>query len=502
LTDAGADRGRALALGASATLLYLLTAPAVVNLDGLGYLKLLPHDFAAGHLLYMPVLRFATRVCGGDGPAAGRLVNALLGGTGIVLTYGIVRRLVKDEAGRFAATFAAAGLALSYGYWSQGNDVEAYAAATVSLLSTVRLCLAYRAQPTLGRALAVGVLLGVSVLCHLTHVLVTPFVAAWLASRGRTRRAGRVHAAIAVAVGGALALDVYAYAAFAVRGHDLAGAITWVRTAAHGFSYGGGPYKLADAIYGLAKSLVWSPYLYEADAQRLLGQFLLGLAPLVALAGLAIAHRRQPLPIEWRLGLIWIGPYVILGVAFFGSDSERWLFVLPALWLVAATLVARLRSRARVAAVVLAYLAVLNLATAILPARRDTWTRTRAERIGRALHDGDLLVFPGHSWDEYVSWYAPVKIEPFPISYYAARDGVEACFARLAKEAQKAGSGHVYAIRVFDERDDDPRGFDQLEPVGLGRAHLRERLGAGCQITRVPVDGVVLDRLDCATQER
>ena len=50
-------RRTALGLGAAVTILYLVTAPAIPNLDGLGYLKLLPHNFAAGHLLYMPALR-------------------------------------------------------------------------------------------------------------------------------------------------------------------------------------------------------------------------------------------------------------------------------------------------------------------------------------------------------------------------------------------------------------------------------------------------------------
>src|SRR4051794_31921880 len=157
-------------------LLYLCTAPAVVNPDGLGYLKLLPHNFAAGHLLYLPLLRAATRLLGGDGLSAGRIVNAMLGGSGVVLMYGITRRALSQlPLGRpfsaadirFASTFAAAGLAVSYGYWIQGADVEAYAAAMVAMLSTVRLCVAYRARPTISRAIGIGVLLGVSVLCHL-----------------------------------------------------------------------------------------------------------------------------------------------------------------------------------------------------------------------------------------------------------------------------------------------------------------------------------------------
>jgi hypothetical protein len=145
------------ALGALAALLYLGTAPAVVNLDGLGYLKLLEHNFAAGHLLYMPLLRTVTWLAHGDGLRAGRVLNALLGGLGVVLVYHIAgaldpRRPTREWLPR--ATFAAAGLALSYAYWAQAADVETYALAMVALLALVRILLAYDAQPSPGRAAA------------------------------------------------------------------------------------------------------------------------------------------------------------------------------------------------------------------------------------------------------------------------------------------------------------------------------------------------------------
>jgi hypothetical protein len=479
------DRVRALTLGALAMLLYLVTAPAVVNPDGLGYVKLLPHNFAAGHLLYLPLLRAATRLLGGDGLRAGRILNAMLGGSGVVLLYGITRRALSQlplgrpfsaADVRFASTFAAAGLAVSYGFWVQGADVEAYAAAMVALLSTVRLCVAYRARPTLARALAVGLLLGLSVLCHLTHVLLAPFVAAWLYTHAPDRMRARLHAAAALALGGALSLGAYLYAALVVRGHDLAGAVRWIRTATHGFPPAGGPYRLADAIYGLAKSLVYSPYLFESDAPRLLGQFLLGLLPLTALAAFAILKRRALPPLDWKLYLVYAAPYVLTGVIFFGGDSERWLFVLPLLWLLAATLMALEPRRHRLAVVVIAYLALVNLVTGIRPAQLDAGgVRSRAVEAGHLFHDGDLIVFPGHSWDEYVSFYAAAKIEPFPLSYYGARDGVAAGWQRLERDATQAWArgGQVYALRFFDEHDADPRGIDEL--FAALREGLRQR---------------------------
>jgi hypothetical protein len=495
------DQRRALALGALATLLYLVTAPAVVNPDGLGYLKLLPYNFAAGHLLYMPLLRTATRLFG-DPLSAGRLLNALLGGTGVVLMYGVVRRALaalplgrpfSAEDVRFSATLATGGLALSHGYWVQGADVEAYAAATVALLSTVRLALAYGVKPTALRAVAVGLLLGASVLCHLTHVLLAPFVAAYLYAHAPSRRVGSVHAALAAGLGGAVSIGAYAWAAFVVRQHDLGGAIAWIGTAAHGFYYGGGLYRLADAVYGLSRAVVWSPYLFEADAQRLLGQFLLGLTPLVALSALTISRRRVLPSLEWRLGVLWVAPYAVFGIFFFGSDSERWLFVLPPLWLLAAAQVAMLTRRARWAALILVYIGGLNFVTAVAPQHRDDHVRARATAAGKSLKDGDLLIFPGHSWDEYVSFYADVKVEPFPVSYYAARDGVDGMWSRLQRDVERirAEGGRVMVARIFDEGEEeagDPRGWDELLPLGLTRARLRADLRErhGAVINKLP----------------
>jgi hypothetical protein len=350
----------------------------------------------------------------------------------------------------------------------------------VALLSTVRLVLAYRGRPEVWRALAVGVLLGVSVLSHLEHVLLSFFCVAALLRFAPDRRRGVRHALVALTTGGALALVLYAWAALVVRGHDLAGALRWVGTAAHGFHYGGGVYRLADGLYGLAKAVIYSPYLYEADQQRLLGQFLLGLGPLVAL-GVGAWLGRDRLPPDARLGLWWVVPYALVGVAFFGSDSERWLFVLPALWLLGGVLVATVPRRAQLAAWVLLYVGAFNLVTGVLPPHRDTWTRHRAEAAAARLADGDLVIFPGHSWDEYVSFYTAARLTPFPVAYYAARDGAQAAFARLDREvaATLLAGGHVYAVRILDESDDDPRGWKELEQLGLGRAAVRARVTAG-----------------------
>ena len=497
------DRRTALALGAAATILYLVTAPAIPNLDGLGYIKLLPHNFAAGHLLFMPALRALTHLVG-DGLRAGRLYDAILGGTGVVVTYSIARRMLaawSDEEARLGAAFAAGGLALSYGYWSEANDVEAYAAAMVALLLTVRMAQSYAAQPSLARAAATGALLGVAVLSHLSHVLLAVYVAYDLHRHARTRR--WLPPALALAVGGALSIALYAWAALVVRGHDLHGALKWIATAQHGFVTTGGAYRLADAVYGLCKAIVWSPYLYEADAQKLVGQLLLGLIPLAALFVGALQSRRAPNTKIGRVDVaglaVWCAPYALLGVVFFGADPERWIFILPAGWILAAALVLQLPRPSRAIVAVLLWIGAFNLGTAVWPAHRDQWPRQKAELTAALLHDGDLLIFPGHSWDEYVVYYGSAKVEPFPLSYYAARDGADAAWARLDKEIgeTRAHGGRVFCVRIFNDADEDPRGFWELGTVGISRTQLKDAIARrGRPVTIVPTEGLTVTRLE------
>jgi hypothetical protein len=467
-----------LLIGAAFTLLYLTTAPDAVNLDGLGYLKLLPHNFAAGHLLFLPLFRAAIRATALDGLRAGRLLDAVLGGTGLVLVHGIAYRLADPRERRFVAAFTACGLGASYAYFSEANDLETYAASTVALLVTVRLVLSYEERPTVGRALAVGSALAIAVLSHIEHIILSLFVAARLSAlpdQLQRRRRALYHAALAVGTGGALTLSAYAYAALYVRGHDLRAAARWVLTAAHGFREGGGPYRLADAVYGLSKSLVYAPYLYEADAPRLIGQFLLGLAPLLALVLLLHRQGRARTYADAAPIVAWVVPYGVLALAFFASDPERWLFVLPPLWLLAGKAAAQLERRSSVLVGVVAYLTALNLACGIWPAHRDDTVRRHATLAARSLREGDLLIFPGHSWDEYVSYFAPARVEPFPLVYYAARDGMPACMERLDRELKSATArgGRVYAIRLFDAPDDDPRGFAELKQLGFPPAEVR-----------------------------
>ena len=122
-----------LAVGPAAV--YLALAPAVVNGDGLGYLKAaLAGTIYPGHLAYVPLLALLAKIARADrgrwsccGRRASRGAGGGVGGVGAG----------GDRAARFGADrgdrAAAAGLLASWGALSAGSDVEAYVLALAAL---------------------------------------------------------------------------------------------------------------------------------------------------------------------------------------------------------------------------------------------------------------------------------------------------------------------------------------------------------------------------------
>lgn len=474
----GLDAALAALLCALAFLLYRHTAPAQVNLDGLGYLKQLAWNVNAGHLLYLPLVRVATALRHGDALDGARLLGAASAAAAVALSYACARAF----EGRRSALLFASGLLVSYAVWVQGSDVECYAPALLALLILAALLLSARALPGVESTAAVGLALGLAVLVHITHVLAVPLVVVALraAHAGRGRGAGLLHAAAACLVGGAVALGAYAYEAFAVRHTDAAGLVRFLVTAQHGFAYEGTlGERLVDAIYGLCRALVHSPYLHESDARALLGRVLLGLAALAVLVGAAVRARRGLTHLPAPALVAWSAPYVVMALAFFGSDHERWLFVLPPLWLVGAAALGRSRRGAVVGALLVAGIAAANWRGAIGPAMDYTWDQTRADAATEPMRDGDLVVFPGHGWDEYVGFHSGRKVVPLPLVYYAGVLGAAGCEARLLADvrAARARGARVWAVRLPvggepapGERDEG--GLVELARLGLDRAAL------------------------------
>lgn len=432
--------------------LLTLLAPAEVNGDGIGYLKAVREGARyPGHLGYVPLLSAAIRAAhwlgGGTGLSGGivpgRLLSALAGGLAAALLGIFLERRTGD---RKCALSGAAGLLCSAGFLVAGSDIECYAPALLAIVATLALL----ETPTVGRAALAGLTLAAAVLLHIENVL---FLGpAWLLCGGT-----RARVALLAACGPMLAV---AYA-------PLLG--EWQRAthgATHGYSY---PLRLETpliAVWGALRTLVYAPYPHEASLAVLVVATTAGAVVASVLIFLAArSASRTPLPVPVLVA--WIVPYALVGAAFFASDSERWVFLLPLAWIALAARVPPRRLGALVAIVLACNLALW------LPHARDRAGVDRARAVAARLSPRALVVCPGHGWDESLPLYAEVEL--FPVVYFAASEGGEAGMLRALDDrlvAARTRGATISSVRISDD-DRSPLGYKELAAFGLDRARLR-----------------------------
>jgi hypothetical protein len=437
---------------------YLAAAPCVVNGDGLGYLKAAESGTVyPGHLAYVPLLAGVRRLTGST-TARGLLWPArTLSALALAAAALAVAAVAGRRGGERAARVAMVGLAASWGALAAGSDVESYAPA-LAALAVAWWCADGEARP-----LGAGLATAAAALFHVENVLFGLPLLALLPRRSWPRFVAA--AALPVAA---------AYAALAAtRG---AGALAG---ASHGLHYPLRAANLGIAVYGACKALVYAPYPYEASWARVLGCFAAGALAAAVLATTMCA------PLPRRAWAAWVVPYVLVGVAFYASDAERWIFLLPLAWVAAAT-----GAHPRRALAVAGALVVVN-AVVWLPVARDGSLRQRAEAAGRLMGDGDLVIGPGHGWDEYIGFYGP-RVESVPLVYWAGAVGRQGLAPTLAEKvaATRSRGRAVFLARLAD--DGDPMGWKELTQFALTPATVRALLPPGRPI---PVaDG--LERLD------
>lgn len=448
------------AIAVATAVAYLALAPAVVNGDGLGYLKAaLDGTIYPGHVGYVPLLTGLGRLSGATRPVELLWPARVVSAAAAALAVAGVGALGRRRFGAAAGVAAALGLAASWGTLSAGSDVETYAPAMAALVGAL-LC-AERQRPV-----AAGLCCAAAALLHVENVAFVP-VAALLVGRrardGATAPAPEWRAGAMATVAAAAALPVAAAYGVLVARHGLA----WMGGASHGLHY---PLRWTTpfvALYGACKALVYAPYPYEASWARVLGCFAVGAAALVSLATCA----RRPFG---RLALAaWIAPYALVGLLFYGSDAERWTFLLPLLWLAAAA------GRPRRARIVAAAVAAANLAL-WMPTAREAAVRARAEAAARHVADGDLVIGPGHGWDEYIGFWGGPRVRALPLVYWAGAVGRARLPAVVAREvaAARAGGHAVWLARLHGD-DGDPLGWKELRLFGIGPAEARALLPPG-----------------------
>jgi hypothetical protein len=158
-------------------------------------------------------------------------------------------------------------------------------------------------------------------------------------------------------------------------------------------------------------------------------------------------------------------PLGLFALTFFPSDTERWIFLLPPL---VPLLAPGLDRRPRAALALVLGVGLANVAAYHLPVALDRGELQRAAAAERLLTAGDLVVSPGHGWDELIGLGMPRPPERFPLAYHAgARRHLGRALAELRGRvggALRAGR-RVYVARLVDSRD--RRGFKELAWLGL-----------------------------------
>lgn len=454
--------------------LYWALAPAVINGDGIGYLKQIQGSkLAPGHLAYLPLLRLVAQIWPHQ-----RLLDLVppfraLSLICSLITLALVYSMARQALSRQPALLVTALLGLSHSFLRSATEVEAYAPALTCAVASLWAARRSSVRDGLQWApLFAGLCAGIALHLHLTlALLVFPLVCLlWRLKPG--------HRALALATAlGGMGAAALIHLALVMRhlGHtDISTALTWLHAADHGVPYPRPWLAPLTALWGICRSLVHAPYPYQAPVLLVAGLTVVGAAAWIALLLLRRTSTAPP-ALEGRALLCWCLPFVGFALAFFPSDTERWLFIMPALvlYLGPFTGPGPLRWKAVPAwLAVVAVVALANLGSYHLPAALDRGPLDRAAAVDQYLHPGDLLISPGHGWDELIGLSARRSAQHFILVYEtgAARSLPRAIKSmHWAIRRQLRTGGRVLVARLQGHKQ-DRRGFSELGWFGLSPA--------------------------------
>ena len=291
------------------------------------------------HLLYSPVLRGVYLAVEAVGlrrytieafTFTSNLAGALLY---LLLARAVFSSLVRDAR---LARLAALATLFSFGVMSECVAIETYSLALLMDVALVAVCLNCDLSTWRG-GVGAGLLYALAVGIHVTNVLLLPFVLVLLYRDARKRSlltsgwfAGTVFtAAVLLAVGvlvgqGARLWPPDWRSLIPVADPDPAMSV---------FA------RLCRAAYGVARTLAWLPPSWEltrAYAACYAVVLALGGALFFAVARRGLYQNLGRYRVVWLLSALLAAPYLVLGVCYYPSDPERWLFLTPLFWLVVA----------------------------------------------------------------------------------------------------------------------------------------------------------------------
>jgi hypothetical protein len=470
-------RWSAAVLLAAFGMVYWLFSPATIDGDAIGYLRQVRGTgFSPGHLLYLPLLRTIARLIGYNVlmdlvPTfkALSIVSALLS---LILIHDVARRIYDQGQ----AIFVVALLGASHAFFRSATQVEVYSVATLLVVAALWASLRARLSSSMPHRICwtagAGLCCGLGVLFHLSLILLGPsFVLLHFRGSPMGQRFR-----LAFITAGSMAVTVTLPLMFILHheGHSSFNAAwTYLRSSDHGLPYLHSWRTPLAALWGLVKALIYVPYPFEAPRLAVGGLTLLGA---LAWLGLGLLKARSPreLPDHEPAGsahrlvdtpflLYWSGPLLLFALYFFPSDTERWIFIMPVLALFLGPI-----ARTPIAWILLGAIAFVNIFVGALPQSIDRTKLEVAATVERFVEPKDLVVGPGHGWDELIGLSTPNPVRLISFIFYV---GQERSLARATRKLETeirrtlARGGRVYVARLRD--DHDRQGFKELVWFGM-----------------------------------
>jgi hypothetical protein len=494
-TTATETVGRTAALrsapGRTAALLWTLIlgalalglSPAMIDGDGLTHSeRAISQGFLEGMEPKHPLAAMALRAIylplsiAGGGHLTLRAFTAFSAACG-AMTFALLRwrifpRFIKSPA---VSLLCALGVFLSYGVLSRSSTVEVYAPALFLDVLVVAYCLR---SPFTRRHQAVlaGLLLVLAVGFHVGNVLMIPGLIALVA--GRVPRDRRVDVLASCAAG-------------FVLGMGLIGGLLWLgpgraewppdwslilprRDPEPPLGLGG---RLGRAVYGFARTVAYLPYVRDLRASRALPY-----AILVGGAALWCLHlaRRNLADRSGGIGRVLLGlavlgtPFVVMGVAYYPSDPERWLFLMPVLWLLVGLAWDRpeasgprraLSTDGPILLGVMVFGVGLYNAAAVLPEARSNRHLAGLRTLAEISEPDDLILSPGGVLNRMNAFYLdhPVRGEEVTVmalvkAHGADHRGLQADLAGRIDDALRGGR-RVLVFNFIGERHRKQEGY-------------------------------------------
>lgn len=457
--------------------IYLAFPAVLISPDGLLYYTLVRSRawglmFLPGHLLYCPLMTVLAGMANAlhlSVLQTMRLSDQLAGAASVYFVFRIARRLGINQFGQW---LAALGLAVSYGVWKEAVDVKTYALALFLVLASIDQMIGYAERGDPGRLVGLAALNSVAALLHLTLLSIAAAslcLIVWM-DRGAPRRLPWDVGVYAGSVGLFFALPTYSIGLWTFNAHTLGETLAWLKLAGHGYRVTVDVMSIPRALYGFARTFVYLEFFWDAPKWVIAFKSLGILAAAVwATRGIrSVWGQLSPTAkavIGSLLGFVLL--QVAFGVYFFGSDSERWIFVAPVVWLVLAAHLSRQPlSQRRIAAVGVCLVFAINLALAIWPAATESATKARVLALDKLLPAHALLISPGGDWSDYYQFFTAKTLERVTL------DGVADFMADPLPIVEAQGGLQIPAILSGD----DHAGFYQTLDRRIAAA--REARGA------------------------